>query len=107
MVHTTPVILTCVLGQPGSNADLQRLTGGLCDSHVPLALDKHHLPGAASTQETPVLLLQLQLQSERQSKEISLTTTDSNHTLETAREMSSVISVPNQKQCFQNNPRVL
>lgn len=57
------IILTCVLWKTGSNADLQRFTRRLQYRYVPLTLDKHHLPGAAATQEAPVLLLQLQLQS--------------------------------------------
>lgn len=57
-------ILTCVLGKPGADADLQGFARGLQHRHVSLSLDKQHLPGAASAQEAPVLLLQLHLQSE-------------------------------------------
>ena len=58
-------VLTCVLGQARPDADLQGLTGRFQHSHVPLALDELDLPGAPPTQETPALLLQLQLQPER------------------------------------------
>ena len=58
------LILTCVLRKPGADADLQGFAGRLQYRHVPLALDKHDLPGATPTQEAPVLLLQLHLQSE-------------------------------------------
>lgn len=57
------IILTCVLWKAGSDADLQRFTGRLQYRYVALTLDKHNLPGAATTQEAPVLLLQLHLQS--------------------------------------------
>lgn len=56
-------ILTRVLGKPGPDADLQGFTSGLQYRYVPLTLDKQNLPGAAPTQEAPVLLLQLHLQS--------------------------------------------
>ena len=57
-------ILTCVLGKPGADADLQGFAGRLQDGHVSRTLDKQDLPGAAAAQEAPVLLLQFQLQSE-------------------------------------------
>lgn len=62
------LILTCVLGKPGSDADLQRFAGRLQYRHVSLTLNKQDLPGAAPTQEAPVLLLQLHLQSDGQKK---------------------------------------
>lgn len=58
------IILTCVLWKTRSNADLQRFTRRLQYRYVSLTLDKQDLPGAAATQEAPVLLLQLHLQSE-------------------------------------------
>lgn len=62
--HTSLFILTCILGKPRSDADLQRLAWRLEDRHVSLTRDKSDLPGATATQKAPVLLLQLHLQSE-------------------------------------------
>lgn len=57
------IILTCVPWKTRSNADLQRFARRLQYRYVSLTLDKHNLPGAAATQEAPVLFLQLHLQS--------------------------------------------
>lgn len=61
-------VLTCVLGKPLADADLQGFAGGLQHRRVSLTLNEEHLAGAASAQEAPVLLLQLHLQSEGHSR---------------------------------------
>lgn len=55
--------LTGVLGQPGSNADLQHFVAGLKDGQVTEALVELHLPGAPCTPGTPVLLFQFQFKA--------------------------------------------
>lgn len=55
--------LTGVLGQPGSDADLQHFVAGLEDGQVTEALVELHLPGASCAPGTPVLLLQLQFKT--------------------------------------------
>lgn len=52
--------LTGVLGQPGSDADLQHFVAGLEDGQVPEALVELHLPGAPGTPGAPVLFFQLE-----------------------------------------------
>lgn len=51
--------LTGVLGQPGSDADLQHFVTGLEDGQVTEALVELHLPRAPGTPGTPVLFFQL------------------------------------------------
>lgn len=55
--------LTGVLGQPGSDADLQHFVAGLEDGQVTETLVELHLPGAPCTPGTPVLLFQLQFKA--------------------------------------------
>lgn len=55
-----PGTLTGVLGQPGSDADLQHFVTGLEDGQVTEALVELHLPGAPCTPGTPILLFQLE-----------------------------------------------
>lgn len=55
-----PCILTGVLGQAWSDADLQHFVTGLEDGQVTEALVELHLPGAPCTPGTPVFLFQLE-----------------------------------------------
>lgn len=58
-------LLTRVLRQSGPDADLQRFARRLQHRHISLTLIELDLARTSPTQEAPVLLLQLQLQSEQ------------------------------------------
>lgn len=60
VLNGVPSGRTGVLGQPGSDADLQHFVAGFEDGQVAKALVELHLPGAPSAPGTPVLLFQLE-----------------------------------------------